>query len=185
VRWRECCRQSPSPACGVRGAACEPLVRRSSNALAPAQARSMSGGGEGGFPSIAGKAPAEHGSALHGLPGRLLPSMARHYMDCREGFCRAWLGTTGIAGKAPAEHGSALHGLPGRLLPSMARHYRDCWEGFCRAWLGTTGIAGKASAEHGSALQGTPSQASPSLREREGADHQADSSSSSLFKRRT
>ncbi|GEM_PF-4519768 len=89
----------------------------------------------------------------------LLPSMARHYrLGCWEGFCRAWLGTTGwVVGKASAEHGSALPvGMLGRLLPSMARHYGlGCREGLCRAWLGTTGwVAGKASAEHGSALRG-------------------------------
>jgi len=89
-----------------------------------------------------GKAPAEHGSALHlGYREGPLPSMARHYiwaigkapaehgsalhLGYRESPCRAWLGTTfGLSGKAPAEHGSALH-----------LGYR---EGPCRAWLGTT-----------------------------------------------
>ena len=68
---------SPSPARGVRRAACEPKVRSHSNDLALAQGPGR-GAGVGVRAAFAGKAPAEHGSALQpppflaakGRPGR-------------------------------------------------------------------------------------------------------------------
>ena len=127
------------------------------------------GQGEGrggvGFWSFTGKASAEHGSALHlaaslwsqakgragegvavgALPGRPLPSMARHYAWLppfgrrargglgrgwllrlyRESLCRAWLGTTGpspVYGRGVGVR-AAFGALPVGPLPSMARHY--------------------------------------------------------------
>ena len=88
-------------------------------------------GGLGGVLfALAGKASAEHGSALP-----LVPSLSHGEGEGWEGCFLLWLG---------------------KLLPSMARHYRLCPP--FRMAKGRVGegcffaLAGKASAEHGSAL---------------------------------
>gem|GEM_PF-5009282 len=84
---------------------------------------------------IAGKAFAEHGSALRGSRGIAAKSSRIHLdahrggTDCWESLCRAWLGTTRLRGhrREVVSHppGCALgvDGLLGKPLPSMARHY--------------------------------------------------------------
>ena len=117
------------------------------------------------------------GTGLPGLP-RTEPAMppAAGRRHCRQGHCRAWLGTTetrsharqGLPRSIQGRTDNAARGrsetLPVRPLPSMARHYRNpqpCSAGAspvnprknrqCRPRQ-VGDIAGKAIAEHGSAL---------------------------------
>jgi len=72
------------------------------------------------------------GTTAERLPGRPLPSMARHYAPAPTLWptAKGWVGEGfAFCGNAPAEHGSALQ-------------LKDCWERPCRAWLGTTGSWG-------------------------------------------
>jgi len=97
----------------------------------------------GFLPLATGQGGGWEGLAVGVLPGRPLPSMARHYarpppFGRRPRGGLGGVGCWGFTGKASAEHGSALQAaplpftgeglggfgaLPGGPLPSMARHY--------------------------------------------------------------